>query len=58
MTMQKIRVACPCCGHPLVLSITADDMDAQALEQDEAAQIASGLGFELGAVKGGEKIGD
>lgn len=47
---------CPCCGRPFVLSLK---VGGQAAEDDrDVAQVASDLGIELGALKGGEEIGD
>lgn len=48
---------CPCCGQPIVFDLTPECVNAEAAESD-VALAASTLGIELGAVKGGEEIGD
>ena len=56
--MQELKVKCPCCGRQLVLSITVDSVAAEVIDQNDMVRIASDLGIELGAMKGGEEIGD
>lgn len=56
--MQELRVKCPCCGRHLVLSITVDSVAAEVIDQNDMVRIASDLGIELGAMKGGEEVGD
>lgn len=54
--MQSVTFTCPCCGRTFVLSITESGMAAQPVDA-QVVQIASNLGVELGALKGGEEIG-
>lgn len=58
MPMQKqIIMTCPCCGQPIVFDLTPERVKAEAAEQN-VVHAASELGIELGALKGGEEIGD
>lgn len=59
--MQEMNVICPCCGHHFILPITvggAAAKEAVIMTESEKVRLASNLGIELGALKGGEKIGD
>lgn len=59
--MREINVICPCCGRHFILPVTVDSIaveEAVDMTELEKIQFASNLGIELGALKGGEKIGD
>ena len=56
--MGELTVRCPCCGCHFVLSGTVDSTAVEAAGQKDMVRIASNLGIELGAVKGGEEIGE
>lgn len=56
--MQEFEVCCPCCGRHFVLSITVGSTAVEVSNQNDMVRIASDLGIELGAMKGGEEIGD
>lgn len=58
MPMQKqIIMKCPHCGQAVVFDLTPECVEPEAAELD-IALAASTLGIELGALKGGEEIGD
>lgn len=56
--MKQIFYICPCCGSQIV--ITQDDGIAVGgfITGEKAEKLASRCGIEIGALKGGEKIGD
>lgn len=56
MPMQEF-IICPCCGRPIVLSVTENSIAVEATDKD-VVKVASELGIEIGALKGGEEIGD
>ena len=58
--MREMNVICPCCGRPFILDISDDysTRDVATADEQEIVHIASDLGVEIGALKGGEKIGD
>lgn len=59
--MQEMNVTCPCCGRHFILPATVDGIaveEAVNMTELEKIQFASNLGIELGALEGGEKIGD
>ena len=58
---QAFEIECPCCGRLFVFSPTSGGIaanEANASTEHIIVQIASDLGVELGALEGGEKIGD
>lgn len=55
--MQEIITRCPCCGRPFVFALTDDGAAVRASEA-EIVRMASDLGVEVGAVKGGEEVGE
>lgn len=55
--MQELVITCPCCRRTIVFDTTDDSVTVEAPECD-IAQMASDLGIELGAMEGGEEIGD
>ena len=59
--MQVLNVKCPCCGRPFILPISDECNiigEAIVADEQEIVRLASDLGVEIGALKGGEKIGD
>lgn len=53
---------CPCCGRSYVLlvsdnNITVDCGEVASIVDDAIVKLASCMGIECGALKGGEKIG-
>ena len=58
MPMEQIFFECPCCGNRIVVALDEGVTVSGVVSHEEAASVASQYGIELGALKGGEKVGN
>ncbi len=58
MPMKQIFYECPCCGGRIVITLDEGVSVGAVVSSEDAATVAAQHGIELGALKGGEKVGN